>query len=330
MAVPLTSDLNTYNQLVTTTARKYLSKNPVDQISKHNALFDRLNKRQGGIKKVDGGLSIVEPLDYAENGTYTRYSGFDTLNIAASDVITAAEFKWVQSAMNIVTSGRELRTNMGANAIVDLATSKVENAMRSFANNMATDLYSDGTLPNQIGGIQAIVADTPTNTVGGIDASTWTFWKNIVQSAASPLQGGAGITPSATTIESLMLPLWLRLTRGTDVPDLIVSSEDYFTFYEQSQTSLKRYASSDNASGGFVSLKYKMADVIFDAAASGIPSAHMYFLNTNYMKMVVHSQANMTVLDAKESVNQDASVIPIIWMGNLTTSARFLQGVLKA
>jgi hypothetical protein len=38
----------------------------------------------------------------------------------------------------------------------------------------------------------------------------------------------------------------------------------------------------------------------------------------------------MTVLDEAKPINQDAAVIPVLWMGNLVTSARFLQGVMKA
>lgn len=329
MAIPSTTTFTAFNNLVTSTYREYLSKNPADQISKHNALFNRLNKR-GKMKTIDGGLSIVTPLDYQQNNTYQRYTGLDTLNISAQEVITNAEYPWRQAAVNITTSGLELRSNAGKNAIIDLAESKITNAERTFANNLASDLYSDGSLPNQINGLQAIIADTPTNTVGGIDANTWAFWKNIVQSAAAPLQGGSAITPSATTIESLMLPLWLRTTRGMDHSDLIVMSEDYFTFFEVSQTSIKRYASADEAQAGFVSLKYKMADAVFDAAASGIPTAHGYFINTNFLNFVAHKDANMTMLDPKMSVNQDASVIPILFQGNLTCSARFLQGVMKA
>jgi hypothetical protein len=132
-----------------------------------------------------------------------------------------------------------------------------------------------------------------------------------------------------TTIESLMLPLWLQQTRGDDQPNLIVASNDYYTFFEQSQTSLKRYTDASSASGGFVSLKYKKADVIFDGG-SGIPGAHMYFLNTDYIDLVVHEDANMTVLDEAKPFNQDAAVIPVIWMGNMLVSNRSLQGVLKA
>jgi hypothetical protein len=78
-----------------------------------------------------------------------------------------------------------------------------------------------------------------------------------------------------------------------------------------------------------VSLKYKKADVMFDGG-SGIPTAHAYFLNTDFLEMVVHQDANMTEVAEKTSINQDAVVIPIIWQGNLCCSNRALQGVMKA
>ena len=316
-----------FTELVTTTFRKH-AKEIKDNVSKNNALYKRLGDKKQ-TRSEDGGLSIVAPLDYAANSTYQRYSGYDVLNVGASDVITAAEYQWRQIAINVVASGLELRTNSGESKIINLVKSRMKNAMRTFKNNFSADMYSDGTLPNQIGGLQALVADTGAGTVGGIDSATWTFWKNIVQSAAAPLQGGGAITPSATTIESLMLPLWLALVRGDDHPDLIVTDNNYFTFFENSQTSLKRYTSADEAQGGFLSLKYKNADVIFDGG-SGIPANRMYFLNTDYLEMVTHKDANLTVMDEMKPYNQDAAVVPILWMGNLVCSNRSLQGLVKA
>ena len=126
-----------------------------------------------------------------------------------------------------------------------------------------------------------------------------------------------------------MLPLWLNRVRGDDSPDLIVASNDYFTFYEQSRVSIKRYTDTTTANGGFISLKYKNADVIFDGG-SGIPAAHMYFLNTDYIEMVVHRDADLSVQEDMKPYNRDATVVPILWMGNMVVSNRRLQGVLKA
>lgn len=320
----------TFTELVSTTFRNH-GKKFTDNVSRNNVLYARIMEK-GNVRVEDGGLSIVEPLDYAQNSTYQRYSGYDLLNISASDVLTATEYQWRQIALNVVASGLELRINSGDSKIIALVKSRIKNAMRTFRNNFSYDIYSDGTLANQIGGLQAIVADAGTGTVGGIDSGTWTFWQNKVQSAAAPLQGGGAIVPSATTMESLMLPLHMALTRGDDQPDLIVASNDYYGFFEQSQTSLKRYTNdgggAGNAAAGFVSLKYKKADVVFDGG-SGIPASRMYFLNSDYIKMVAHRDANLSVLDEMKPYNQDAAVVPILWMGNMICTNRSLQGVLK-
>lgn len=316
-----------FTELVTTTFRKH-RKDLKDNLSKHNALLRRLTDKDQ-IRHEDGGLSIVCGLDYAANGTYQRYSGYDVLNIGASDVLSAAEYQWRQIAISVTASGLELRTNSGGSRIINLAKARMKNAMRTFKNNFSADLYSDGTLSNQIDGLQKLVADNGLGTVGGIDSNTWAFWRNKVQSAAAPLQGGGAITISKDTIENQWLHLWLALSRGDDAPDLIVTSNDRFATYEASQVSIKRYTGAETAKGGFQTLKYKSADVIFDGG-SGIPDAHSYFLNTDYMELVAHTDADMEVMEEMKPINQDAAVIPILWMGNTTCSNRSLQGVEKA
>lgn len=306
MASPGQSTLfNTFTELVSTTYRNH-KKEVADNITKHNALYRRIAEK-GKSRTEDGGLSIALPLEYAVNSTYQRYSGYDTLNISAVDVLTTAEYAWRQVAVNVTASGLELRSNSGDNKFIDMATKKLKNAVKSAANGMSTDMYSDGTLSNQIGGLQALVADAGTGTVGGINSSTYPFWQNLVQSAAAPLQGGSAITMSSATIEAQMLQLWIKLTRGADMPDLIVMSDDYYAMYETSQTSLKRYTSEENGKGGMISLKYKNADVFFDSSG-GIPTAHAYFLNTDYIEMVAHQDANWTIMDEMSSINQDAVV----------------------
>lgn len=319
---------STFTELVSTTFRNH-SKDVKDNLSRNNALYAWIT-RKGNVRIEDGGTTITTPLDYNANGTYQRYSGYDILNIQQSDVITAVEYQWRQIALNVVASGLELRVNAGPQKIVNLAKARIKNAMRTFKNNFSFDIYSDGTLPNQINGLQALVSDTGTGTVGGIDSASWPFWQSVVQSAAAPIQGGGAVTPSATTIEAgLLLPTWLNQVRGDDKPDLIISSNDYYAFFEASQVSLKRYTSGMSADGGFTSLKYHDADIVFDGG-SGIPAAHMYMLNTDYLELVVHRDANLSVQDDMRPYNQDATVIPILWMGNLSCTNRRLQAVIKA
>jgi hypothetical protein len=42
-----------------------------------------------------------------------------------------------------------------------------------------------------------------------------------------------------------------------------------------------------------------------------------------------HRSANMIPLERRESINQDAVVVPLIFMGNLTMSNASLQGVIE-
>jgi len=322
---------NVFTEMVSTTHRNHKTE-VADNMSNHNALFRRLYKK-GRYTRLDGGLSIVRPLEYAENSTYLRYSGYDKLNIQAVDVITSAEYPWRYVSANVAANGGEIRNNKGENRMVNLVKTKINNCRKSMANGLSRDLYSDGAATNQINGLQALIADNGQGTVGGINAGTTLgeFWKNVVQSAASPLQGGAGITVSAATIQSLMLPLYLRLTHGSEVPDFITLSEDYFTFFEQSETPNKRYASSDEeADAGFVRMKYKGSDVFWDSAASGIPTAHGYFVNTDNLELCVHEDADMELMEELRSVDQDAIIIPMIFQGNLACSNRRNQGVMKA
>lgn len=318
----MASPNSTFTELVSTTFRKH-KKEIKDNVSNRNALLKFIMKK-GNYTTEDGGITITCPLDYAENSTYQRYSDWDTLNIQASDVISAAEYQWRQIALNVVSSGRELRLNSGNSKIINLAKAKIKNALRTFNNNFSSDIYDDGTTTNQINGLQALVSDDGTGTVGGIVSGTFTFWKNNFFNCTTE-----SVTASATTIEnSMLLPAWLEVDRGPDdQPDLIVMDNTYYQYFEASQTSLKRYASASNADAGMTTLKYKGADVLYDGN-SGIPATHAYLLNTQYLGLTVHKDADLEIMDEQRPINQDGVVVPILWMGNLTCSNRAQQSVI--
>jgi hypothetical protein len=325
----MASPNSTFTEMVTTTLRNHPTE-VSDNVSKHNALYRRL-KVNGKIRKLSGGYEIVRPLDYAENSTYQRYSGYDFLNINASDVLSAAKYDWCQSAVHVTASGRELRMNSGSEQLIDLAAARTRNAMRTAANNMSTDLYSSGALANQMGGLGLIINTAGTGTVGGINSSTFTFWQNQFQEASGTNTYASGNATDIYLFRKDMMSLWMNCTRGTDQPDLIVSSQDFYAAFWGTLVPNQRYTSDDReATAGFNSLRFQQADVIFDRESTNFSTTaeKMYFLNSEYLELNVHRDANWTTLDEKMSVNQDAVVIPIIWQGQLTCSNRALQGIL--
>lgn len=309
-----------FTEMVTTTLRNHDTE-VVDNVTNNNALLRRI-KANGNIETESGGYEIVKPLEYAENGTYQRYSGYDALNVQASDVLSAAKFDWQQVAIHVTASGRELKMNNSKEAMIKLVKARIKNAKNTASNQMSTDLYSDGSLANQIGGLQHLIQSNGLGTVGGINASTYAFWRNAFRDFGATV-------PSISTIRAEMNALWYALVRGDDHPDLVLSTHDFYGFYEGSLQDNQRYQSSKEASAGFESLKYKTADVIFDDNTGfGTTDQKMYFLNTKYLYLIQHSEAQWSQEEQKKPVNQDAVVVPMFWMGNLVTTNRSLQGLL--
>lgn len=320
---------STMTEIVTTTLRNRTGM-AADNVTKNNALLSRL-KKKGKIRQVvTGGRTIVQELEYAENGTFQWYSGYEALNISPSDVFSGAEFNYAQAAVAVSMSGLEMLQNAGKQQVIELLGGRVKNAEKTLANNIAVGVYSDGTGSGgrQIGGLQLLVAATNTNTVGGIDASTaiGAFWKNISFSAVT--NGGAATTSS--NIQSYMNQIYVQLVRGADAPDLIVADNNLWRRYLESLQAIQRITDNNTAEIGFSSLKYMNADVVLDGGfGGGMPANTMYFINSDYMHFRPHADRNFAPIgNDRFAVNQDAMVRLIGFAGNMTVSNRSLQGVL--
>lgn len=316
------------SELITTTL-EHRSKKLADNVTENNAILKRLNSK-GKVKPVSGGRQIYEELEYAENGTFGWYSGYDSLNITPQDVFTSAQFDWKQASAAVNISGLEELQNSGPEALIDLLEKRIENAEKSMRNGVAAALYADGTGSGgkEIGGLQLLIADAPsTGTVGGINRATWTFWRNIAYDATT--DGGAAAT--SANIQSYMNRVYLQLVRGNDHPDLIMADNAYFRLYWESLSANQRFTNEKLSGTGFTNLKYMDADVVMDGGIGGnCPSNHMYFLNTDYIYFKPHKDRQFKPIGAERfSTNQDAMVKLIGWAGNMTLSGAMFQGVLK-
>ena len=309
-----------YTEIITTTLVGQ-NRELADNVSTGNALLSRLNAK--GKRQTASGRTIVEELEYAENANFQYFTGMEILNVNQNQVFTAAEFDWKQAACNIVASGLEIEVqNVGKEQVIPLLKKRISNGMKTMRNNLATGAYSDGTGSSgkQIGGLQHIIADDPTTgTVGGIDRSDSlnAFWRNQTSTDVT-------ITTYAH-IRDEMHDMYLETKRGTDTVDLIVTDQIFYTLWWGGLSELQRISSAETAKGGFKSLQFVDADVVYDGD-SGIPSSHMYFLNSDYIYLKTSKRA-FRPMEQRQSVNQDAIVVPVIWDGNLTCSNAARQGV---
>jgi len=309
---------DTFTEMVTTTMRHHKRK-VVDNVSNHNGTLTLMRERGNVKTDADGGYEIAMPLSYAENSTYQRYYGSDQLNIGGSDVLTAAKYDWRQIALHVTSNGRELRMNRSEERMISLVKARVAVALDTAANNLSIDLYSDGALTNQIGGFAHQIQSNGQGTVGGIDSGTYTFWRNLIKELTAP--------STYATLRNEMNLLWMSLVRGVDKPDVIVLSHDLYSTYEGGQQDLQRYADGKLAQLGFETLKFKTSSMIFDDNTNYSTTAKLgFFLNTKYLYLIEHPEARWTEDEHKTPINQDATVVPIYWMGQVCCSNRSLQG----
>lgn len=320
MAIPNSS----YTELISTTLDNY-SDEFADNITNHNALLKRL-KQKGNVRSATGGAKLLEQLMYAENGTALWYSGYEQLSVDASDVLTSANFDWKQFNVNITMSGLEELQNSGKAAVHNWLKARIRVAEITAQNTVAAALYFSNTENGgkAIGGLQHLVADLPSGsaTIGGIAQDTQTWWRNQFYDFSTET-----VTASSTTITHAMNEIHRRCTRGTDKPDFWVAGGTYFTYFEESMQPNQRFMSSSRGETGFESYKYKGGDVFYDENCS---NTRMYALNTDYIALRPHVDRNFITVKERTSVNQDATIVPMFWAGNMTTANRSLQGIILA
>ena len=310
----------TVNQLVATTINNY-HQEFADNVSNSNAVTALL--RQGSrVRVIDGGKAIACPLAYAEE-TFAWYSGTELLSRAVKETISEADYAPANAVASVTLSGPDLAKNRGRERILNLLEGKLDNAEATMKNNVTKAVYGDGSVAKSFAGLKAFVTDAGTGIVGGIDSTTWTFWKNQFQSVAR----ATGLQYPA--LKLAMNALWMKLIRGTEHPDLIVADGEIYSTYESGLQENQRYADARLGALGFETLKYKQAAIVFDGVATGLTGA--YFLNTKYMKFEIYRGRNFEPLDLPDqSPDMDAVTRHIAFMGALTLSNRSLQGRLFA
>ncbi len=318
MAVPNLSE-------IASTTIDHRSGEVADNIQKNNPALAYMEKN-GNIKTADGGDTLVEELSFAENGNAAWYSGMDALPVQQIDTVSAAQYNWKQLAAAVVISGLDKRKNRGEEKIIDLLDARMEVAEGTLRNFVEEGIFSDGTTygGKTITGFDAMIPTTPTTgTYGGISRDSYSFWQSQLQS-----DSGA---PSSTTIQGRMNTLYAKCVRGADHPDLIILSQSYWAAFLASLQTLQRFVDTKKADLGFASQAYLGADVVLGGGIGGFATDTLgtgYFLNTKYMALKVHPEMRFNSLDPEKrfSMHQDAMVVLIGWMGNLTCRGARFQG----
>lgn len=303
-----------------------------DLVSNSNVVFHEMKKRGGW--KTFSGPNIRETLLYDESGTYTRYSGFDFLNPVPKELFNDAVFSPKMAAVSVTMSNEEILKNSGENQIINVFEAKLDAAEVELEDRFTEDLHSAGTATHQVGGFQAMIPTTVTNTYGGIERSAANaVWKTKVVDANSITIAGASISAvTSTTIKPLLNYSVIKSSRNKRGPNLILASEDHFLSYSAATESIQRITDETSSSKfGFTSLKYfgggRSMDIVLEGGiGTAMPAGISYLLDMKAIKFRYHPSRNFSTFGGRQMpINQDAVVQHVGFMGELTLNNPLFQ-----
>lgn len=290
----------------------------VDGFFKSNPFAQRL--LQVDNIKLEGGRDIRARYIYADKPS-SWYTGLDILPIEQKESRTEMIFNWKQHNVPILLSGLDLLKNSGGEKITDLVQDEMDEVQLTAANEMGKALFGDGSAPKQITGLRAIVDDgTLVPNYGGIARSS------TEGTPGYPLRGNINTAGTTFSLASMNTAMQSAVV-ASEKPDLIITTQAIWNkWWERAQPS-QRFNSSDMnrpINIGFSQIEMNGAGVVVD---SHCPDGYVYFLNTKWIKLVVHSQRFFSFTDWMYPTNQDAALKRMYFAGELVCKAPRLQAL---
>jgi hypothetical protein len=302
---------------------------PVDNIFTSQGLIYMLNA-EGFKESAAGGRLFEYSVEYAVNTTFRSYGELELLDTTRIDVFDAARYNQKLFAGTIQFSDLELIRNQVANRKFDILESKLANGRSSALENLNTMLYGDGTGNGgqDMDGLAKIIATDPTTgTVGGINAATFTFWRNKQTS-------GAKTTTAFDNLRTTLTSVFNQCSLGgtEKIPTGVIMDRTSFQGYEGLLVAVEKIERRDKASGGDIgflnqAIEFKGIPMVYDEnATAGIA----YFVNNRFLKLTYLKGGWMKMKEPVEPGNQLAVSYRVMTFGNLCASARRHLGCVTA
>ncbi len=312
----------------------------VDNLFKATPLLEKIREK-GGVEEVDGGSTIDRALILAEHSSITQLStGYEPVSLAVADAMRNASYNFCDFVAPIVITRKEELANKGDRAIVKIAEARLKSVMgmlkREFEKQavagssvILTDMSSlNGASGLTTGFFEADTFGLQTNTVGGISKAAFpTAYQNQFTNA-----GG-----SLSIADLTDLYIQCQIFSPTSAPNLILASANMYKAYKQLLFAQEFYMKETVLDGGRLALAFNGAMMYVDpflpatittpAGVAGDPIS-AYFLNTEYLKLVVDKDANFELSDFEHVSGYASRSAQIMTRAQLVTDHLACQGLL--
>lgn len=299
-----------YDTLATFTTARYIQDNLEDQISARNTMakFFAVNDTNARFRERMGmrprrrpfheGQQIEVPLRYALGDIQWIY-GSSPLNTARHEYASIGKYEWKEAVSPPMTCDRRMKNINSGNVtkLMDLVRMDAEQSMISMIEGLETDMGGSAT-GFKVLGIQDLIEDSPTSTVGGINRTTYSWWQNYADTTAIDNfgTGHAGYEAMETA--------WSNTERGVEKCDVIFTTnavQRYFKQYLVENSDWNLWENDEMAAdiGRGVPF-FHGAPVI---QSSGIAAKHMYFCNTDMIFLVMMGGQDFVETGVVRAVN---------------------------
>lgn len=294
------------------------ARKPANQWAQNAALAEL--ERQGFIQHVSLGENIEAPLDYRANpDTAIMSSDQDSAALLKTEVVTSAVYDIAQLNVPVTWTKGDEAKNPSETQKIALVKTLLENGITSHDNLLETTLFTTSAVGGvELNGLDTLVPTSGAGTVGGISATTETWWAN----QADTYTDGSDIEAAMTTVYNACA----KGTGATLVPKILISGSTPHALYESQLQTLQRFNDSASADGGFKKLAFKGADYIFSHKGG----TSIYFLNPKNFQMVVSKQYFRDKGQTYDVPGQNAFYFLIYSALQLITNNKSRLGVLSA
>jgi len=252
-------------------------------------------------------------------------SGYSQISMDTSDTARGTRANYKLAAGSVVIDGSTLRKNSGAAQVTSILNHKQNDTTSSLVDMVAEAMLTSSSAPNSVTSLATMISAN--DSIQGLSGATFANWNSRGVSAKGTAAASISFTSGSFAAQGVadMRIAFMNAEEGSIKPNVILTTDTIYRYYEGSLTPQVRFEDLRTGDLSFSALRFKNAPIFHDPFCA---SGTMFFLNTEYLEMVVHTAANWSQEEEKTSINQDGVVIPLLWMGNLVCSNRSLQGTL--
>lgn len=257
----------------------FLKNDPVDQINVERPLIKKLTSMK---QEYAGALQyVVEQLRYSNDSNFQSYFGDQQVTYNRKRTLQQAKYEWgafhdgfglnedelTQNGITMTDDRNAVPSDAERMQLTNLMTENMETLKLGFQENFDYMLHRDGSQSaTDIAGLDHLIQTDPTasSVVGGLNQSTFTWWRNYAETGIS--------TATAGNLIQRMEVAWRACIRyGGQAPDFILVGSKFLDAYRADAKATMSRDLNVGGSGG------NRSGVTMDAGIGNGVSTGLYF-----------------------------------------------------